>query len=175
MSPHGIVHQQRFRSIIDDICEELLQQFIVGGTATSALEPPSPLRIPVSTSPAALSLVSSLPYPQSREESGGTERAPTTPATSRERRMSQVSLARSSASTPSLRARDGLLPPHLRTDNGGNVRVVVRVRAFLPRGMFLSLQYNIRLYHHIYLRSQFYKNKGSLEFTVHIFAYRGKG
>ncbi|KAF3760322.1 hypothetical protein M406DRAFT_52978 [Cryphonectria parasitica EP155] len=37
---------------------------------------------------------------------------------------------RSSASTPSLRARDGTLP---RLDNGGNVRVVVRVRAFLPR------------------------------------------
>lgn len=41
---------------------------------------------------------------------------------------------RSSASTPSLRARDGSLPLHARMDNGGNVRVVVRVRAFLPRG-----------------------------------------
>ncbi|KAH7362532.1 kinesin-II 95 kDa subunit [Plectosphaerella cucumerina] len=40
---------------------------------------------------------------------------------------------RSSASTPSLRSRDGTLPPHLRMDGGGNVRVVVRVRAFLPR------------------------------------------
>ncbi|KAJ4389601.1 hypothetical protein N0V93_007072 [Gnomoniopsis smithogilvyi] len=40
---------------------------------------------------------------------------------------------RSSASTPSLRSRDGTLPPHARMDNGGNVRVVVRVRAFLPR------------------------------------------
>ncbi|KAH7033234.1 kinesin motor domain-containing protein [Microdochium trichocladiopsis] len=40
---------------------------------------------------------------------------------------------RSSASTPSLRSRDGTLPQHLRVDNGGNVRVVVRVRAFLPR------------------------------------------
>ncbi|KAI1645559.1 P-loop containing nucleoside triphosphate hydrolase protein [Daldinia loculata] len=39
----------------------------------------------------------------------------------------------SSASTPSLRARDGLLPPQMRMDAGGNVRVVVRVRAFLPR------------------------------------------
>ncbi|KAI1452143.1 P-loop containing nucleoside triphosphate hydrolase protein [Annulohypoxylon moriforme] len=39
----------------------------------------------------------------------------------------------SSASTPSLRARDGTLPPHMRMDAGGNVRVVVRVRAFLPR------------------------------------------
>ncbi|KAI2623144.1 P-loop containing nucleoside triphosphate hydrolase protein [Hypoxylon sp. NC1633] len=40
---------------------------------------------------------------------------------------------RSSASTPSLRSRDGTLPPHMRMDAGGNVRVVVRVRAFLPR------------------------------------------
>lgn len=40
---------------------------------------------------------------------------------------------RSSASTPSLRSRDGTVPLHARMDNGGNVRVVVRVRAFLPR------------------------------------------
>ncbi|EPE02947.1 kinesin family protein [Ophiostoma piceae UAMH 11346] len=40
---------------------------------------------------------------------------------------------RSSASTPSLRSRDGTVPPHARMDPGGNVRVVVRVRAFLPR------------------------------------------
>ncbi|KAI0135763.1 P-loop containing nucleoside triphosphate hydrolase protein [Daldinia grandis] len=39
----------------------------------------------------------------------------------------------SSASTPSLRARDGILPPQMRMDAGGNVRVVVRVRGFLPR------------------------------------------
>ncbi|KAI0471650.1 hypothetical protein GGR56DRAFT_667564 [Xylariaceae sp. FL0804] len=39
----------------------------------------------------------------------------------------------SQASTPSLRSRDGILPPHLKMDAGGNVRVVVRVRAFLPR------------------------------------------
>ncbi|KAK4153130.1 P-loop containing nucleoside triphosphate hydrolase protein [Chaetomidium leptoderma] len=40
---------------------------------------------------------------------------------------------RSCASTPSLRSRDGTVPPHARVDPGGNVRVVVRVRAFLPR------------------------------------------
>ncbi|PNH67530.1 hypothetical protein VD0002_g2215 [Verticillium dahliae] len=40
---------------------------------------------------------------------------------------------RSSASTPSLRSRDGTIPLHARMDGGGNVRVVVRVRAFLPR------------------------------------------
>lgn len=46
----------------------------------------------------------------------------------------------SSASTPSLRSRESELVPMARTgtpDNGGgNVRVVVRVRAFLPRGTF---------------------------------------
>ncbi len=46
---------------------------------------------------------------------------------------------RSSASTPSLRSRDGTVPPHARTDPGGNVRVVVRVRAFLPRGTQVSV------------------------------------
>ncbi|KAK7427942.1 hypothetical protein QQZ08_005555 [Neonectria magnoliae] len=39
----------------------------------------------------------------------------------------------SSASTPSLRSRDGTLPMHARMDGGGNVKVVVRVRAFLKR------------------------------------------
>ena len=40
----------------------------------------------------------------------------------------------SSASTPSLRSREGTPVP---MDKGGNVKVVVRVRGFLPRGMFL--------------------------------------
>lgn len=43
---------------------------------------------------------------------------------------------RSSASTPSLRSRDGSDMPVTRMDApGGNVKVVVRVRGFLPRGM----------------------------------------
>ncbi|CAI4210233.1 unnamed protein product [Parascedosporium putredinis] len=42
-------------------------------------------------------------------------------------------MIRSSASTPSLRSRDGAVPMHTRADGGGNVKVVVRVRAFLPR------------------------------------------
>ncbi len=42
---------------------------------------------------------------------------------------------RSSASTPSLRSRDGSIGPFGTMDGpGGNVRVVVRVRGFLPRG-----------------------------------------
>ena len=39
----------------------------------------------------------------------------------------------SSASTPSLRSREGSVVSTTR-DAGGNVRVVVRVRGFLPRG-----------------------------------------
>lgn len=54
---------------------------------------------------------------------------------SRTTRPKMQAVVRSSASTPSLRSKDGTLPQHLRMDNGGNVRVVVRVRAFLPRGM----------------------------------------
>lgn len=43
---------------------------------------------------------------------------------------------RSSASTPSLRSREGSVTPIGRMDEpGGNVRVVVRVRGFLPRGI----------------------------------------
>ncbi|KAH7166148.1 kinesin-like protein [Dactylonectria macrodidyma] len=42
-------------------------------------------------------------------------------------------IVHSSASTPSLRSRDGTLPPLARMDGGGNVKVVVRVRAFLKR------------------------------------------
>lgn len=43
---------------------------------------------------------------------------------------------RSSASTPSLRSREGSVTPIGRMDApGGNVKVVVRVRGFLPRGM----------------------------------------
>ena len=43
-------------------------------------------------------------------------------------------IIRSSASTPSLRSRDGTVPMASKMDAGGNVRVVVRVRAFLQRG-----------------------------------------
>ncbi|KAL7625792.1 hypothetical protein AAE478_005015 [Parahypoxylon ruwenzoriense] len=50
-----------------------------------------------------------------------------------EMKATAAAAALSSASTPSLRSRDGTLPPHMRMDTGGNVRVVVRVRAFLPR------------------------------------------
>ena len=51
---------------------------------------------------------------------------------------SEARQLKSSASTPSLRSRESELVPMGRAtpDNGGgNVRVVVRVRGFLPRGM----------------------------------------
>ena len=54
--------------------------------------------------------------------------------------QSESSPSKSSASSPSLRARESEVVPMNRTtlDNGGgNVRVVVRVRGFLPRGSFL--------------------------------------
>lgn len=50
----------------------------------------------------------------------------------------EVRQLKSSASSPSLRSRESELVPMGRAtpDNGGgNVRVVVRVRGFLPRGM----------------------------------------
>ena len=55
--------------------------------------------------------------------------------------LDQVRQLKSSASTPSLRSRESELIPMGRAtpDNGGgNVRVVVRVRGFLPRGIFSS-------------------------------------
>lgn len=43
---------------------------------------------------------------------------------------------RDNVSTPTLRPRDGTVMPFVPKDPGANVRVVVRVRAFLPRGRF---------------------------------------
>lgn len=51
---------------------------------------------------------------------------------------SEVRQLKSSASTPSLRSRESELVPMATPTSdtgGGNVRVVVRVRGFLPRGM----------------------------------------
>ncbi|KAG6002075.1 hypothetical protein E4U21_003477 [Claviceps maximensis] len=58
---------------------------------------------------------------------------PSTAATPRPDTRPSPHHARSSASTPSLRSRDGSVPLLSRMDGGGNVKVVVRVRAFLPR------------------------------------------
>ena len=51
---------------------------------------------------------------------------------------SEMRSVRSSASTPSLRSRDGSFIGRMDAP-GGNVRVVVRVRGFLPRGKIDAL------------------------------------
>jgi len=55
---------------------------------------------------------------------------------------SNVVALRSTASTPSLRSsREGSVTPMCRGDGpGGNVKVVVRVRGFLPRGQKIIQQ-----------------------------------
>ncbi|CAJ2507831.1 Uu.00g090170.m01.CDS01 [Anthostomella pinea] len=98
------LYQQRFRDILDDICETLL---------STGMVPLDPRRLPASAS-----LSTTLPLSLDMK-----------PPTS-------AAALRSSASTPSLRSRDGTLPPTMRMDAGGNVRVVVRVRAFLPRELY---------------------------------------
>ena len=57
--------------------------------------------------------------------------SPTTP-----RASTGPGMVRSNASTPSLRSRDGTMPIMSRSEGGGNVKVVVRVRAFLQRGTY---------------------------------------
>ncbi len=173
MSSYGILHQQRFRQLVDDICEELLLRFVVTSTVEAAAFASSPRRrrtqtavvssISHSLSPSSsfsspISPLSQYPSARSRREPGGILTSPTTstpptptptptPIAVTSGKMSHASLVRSSASTPSFRSRDGTLPPHLR-DNSGNVRVVVRVRGFLPRGMWclLCTDYTVLLY-----------------------------
>ena len=61
---------------------------------------------------------------------------------------SEVRQLKSSASTPSLRSRESELVPMGRAtpDNGGgNVRVVVRVRGFLSRGILILCLFKIML------------------------------
>lgn len=50
----------------------------------------------------------------------------------------EMRAVRSTASTPTLRSREGSVTPGGGGDKGGNVRVVVRVRGFLHRGMARS-------------------------------------
>lgn len=57
------------------------------------------------------------------------------------RSHSSIGSFRSSASTPSLRSREGSVTPigDRMAAPGGNVKVVVRVRGFLPRGLLRCL------------------------------------
>lgn len=60
---------------------------------------------------------------------------------------SSIASMKSSASTPSLRSREGVIVPTSRPETpvnstpGGNVKVVVRVRKFLPRGKFMHFEF----------------------------------
>lgn len=58
--------------------------------------------------------------------------------------LSRVAAIRSSASTPSLRSREGSPIPDKMGVPGGNVKVVVRVRGFLPRGK--RAEFQVELY-----------------------------
>ncbi|KAI1175480.1 kinesin motor domain-containing protein [Nemania sp. FL0916] len=114
MSMHGIpdhINRQRYRIIIKEICDTLsgvipLPPFLL----------PSKPNLHQSSTP-TLTGIQQVAFDNKEKEMSAA-----------------VNTIRSSASTPSLRSRDGTLPPHMiRMDAGGNVRVVVRVRAFLPR------------------------------------------
>ena len=130
---YGTLHQERFRGLVDDICD-VFSFSLLGHNAAITGMPVDPDGIPT-TITTTISSVSDTTTTALLEEIP----TPTSPRMSAMERMSFASSGagaiHSSASTPSLRSRDGTLPPHLRMDNGGNVRVVVRVRAFLPRGM----------------------------------------
>ncbi|KAK8017510.1 hypothetical protein PG993_013836 [Apiospora rasikravindrae] len=104
---YGAFLNLRFRDTIDDICELLSERLRESGMLRAVVSPSTQKNTDNN------SIIGSM--------------AP-------HHRHSMLSVAQSSASTPSLRSRDGLLPPHMKmVDGGGNVKVVVRVRAFLPR------------------------------------------
>lgn len=111
---YGAFLNLRFRDTIDDICESLSELLRQPGMLHAVVSQ----TIHRNTDNNSLSITSS-----------SNNMAP-------HHRHSMLAVAQSSASTPSLRSRDGTLPPHMKmVDGGGNVKVVVRVRAFLPRGM----------------------------------------
>lgn len=111
--------QLRFREVANDIVDTL-----IGIAAEPRLMPGAAI---VPSAASATRLRATTRHAADGASTAGTDMASATP----------VRAVRSSASTPSLRSRDGTVPPHARMDPGGNVRVVVRVRAFLPRGACL--------------------------------------
>lgn len=81
------------------------------------------------------------PSSQSSAASSGASAATGITSPSAASTSASAATLRSSASSPSLRARESIVVPVARQDGslggasgGGNVRVVVRVRKFLPRG-----------------------------------------
>ncbi|KAK6834898.1 Kinesin [Apiospora arundinis] len=113
---YGAFLTLRYRDTIDDICESLAEVLRQTGMLDAIVSPTIHQRkrkIDNNSSITSSSSSSSSMGPHHRNS---------------------MLYAQSSASTPSLRSRDGTMPPHMKTvDGGGNVKVVVRVRAFLPR------------------------------------------
>ncbi|ETS80111.1 hypothetical protein PFICI_07640 [Pestalotiopsis fici W106-1] len=101
---YGTFHRLRFRDVVDDICETLTGICVID-----------------------------LDHPLFERDISDAEESPVYSPESMASVDLRSSVIRSSASTPSLRSRDGALPSHMKMDGGGNVKVVVRVRAFLPR------------------------------------------
>ncbi|KAK6855795.1 Kinesin [Apiospora arundinis] len=111
---YGAFLTLRYRDTIDDICESLAEVLRQTGMLDAIVSPTIHQRKrKIDNNSSITSSSSSSMGPHHRNS---------------------MLYAQSSASTPSLRSRDGTMPPHMKTvDGGGNVKVVVRVRAFLPR------------------------------------------
>ncbi|KAK7910854.1 Kinesin [Apiospora marii] len=113
---YGAFLNLRFRDTIDDICESLSELL---------------------RDPGMLHAVASQTFHRNTDNNSSlsiSSSASTSSNMAPHHRHSMLAVPQSSASTPSLRSRDGFLPPHMKmVDGGGNVKVVVRVRAFLPR------------------------------------------
>ncbi|KAK8135378.1 Kinesin-like protein KIF1C [Apiospora sp. TS-2023a] len=110
---YGAFLNLRFRDTIDDICESLSELLRDSGMLHAVVSQTIQRKTHNNNSISINSSISNM--------------AP-------HHRHSMLAVPQSSASTPSLRSRDGTLPPHMKmVDGGGNVKVVVRVRAFLPR------------------------------------------
>jgi len=108
-------HQLRFRDVVNDINETLI------GIS------PYPRLMPNNAGYLPYAARHSYHY-----SDGGGSRAASSASSSRPMHAPPV---RSTASSAPLRSLDGTLPSSI----GGNVKVVVRVRAFLPRGMLLII------------------------------------
>ncbi|KAK8855256.1 P-loop containing nucleoside triphosphate hydrolase protein [Apiospora arundinis] len=112
---YGAFLTLRYRDTIDDICESLAEVLRQTGMLDAIVSPTIHQR------KRKIDNNSSITSSSSSSSMGPHHR-------------NSMLYAQSSASTPSLRSRDGTMPPHMKTvDGGGNVKVVVRVRAFLPR------------------------------------------
>ncbi|KAK8030560.1 Kinesin [Apiospora arundinis] len=115
---YGAFLTLRYRDTIDDICESLAEVLRQTGMLDAIVSPTIHQR--------KRKIDNNSSITSSSSSSSSSSMGP--------HHRNSMLYAQSSASTPSLRSRDGTMPPHMKTvDGGGNVKVVVRVRAFLPR------------------------------------------